>query len=68
MTPCPCGRPLAYAACCGLLHAGSPAPDAESLMRSRFSAYVLGLEDYLLATWHTSTRPVDFILATEARP
>jgi SEC-C motif-containing protein len=26
-------------------------------MRSRFSAYVLGLEDYLLATWHESTRP-----------
>lgn len=26
-------------------------------MRSRYSAYVLGLEDYLLATWHPSTRP-----------
>lgn len=26
-------------------------------MRSRYSAYVLGLEDYLLATWHESTRP-----------
>ena len=26
-------------------------------MRSRYSAYVLGLTDYLLATWHTSTRP-----------
>ena len=26
-------------------------------MRSRYSAYVLGLEDYLLATWHASTRP-----------
>jgi SEC-C motif-containing protein len=33
------------------------APDAESLMRSRYSAYVLGLNDYLLATWHVSTRP-----------
>jgi SEC-C motif-containing protein len=26
-------------------------------MRSRYSAYVLGLEDYLRATWHASTRP-----------
>ncbi len=34
-----------------------PAPDAESLMRSRYTAYVNGLENYLLATWHVSTRP-----------
>ncbi len=26
-------------------------------MRSRYAAYVLGLGDYLLATWHASTRP-----------
>lgn len=26
-------------------------------MRSRYSAYVLDRRDYLLATWHTSTRP-----------
>lgn len=26
-------------------------------MRSRYSAYVLKLYDYLLATWHASTRP-----------
>ena len=35
----------------------TPAPDAESLMRSRYSAFVLERRDYLLATWHTSTRP-----------
>lgn len=27
-------------------------------MRSRYSAYVLKLAPYLLATWHASTRPV----------
>jgi SEC-C motif-containing protein len=27
-------------------------------MRSRYSAYVLGLVDYLLATWHPTTRPL----------
>ena len=55
--PCPCGRPLAYAACCGLYHAGAIAPDAEALMRSRYSAYVKQLPDYLLASWQPSTRP-----------
>jgi SEC-C motif-containing protein len=34
-----------------------PAPDAQSLMRSRYSAFVLCNEPYLLATWHPSTRP-----------
>lgn len=58
--PCPCGRAAAYADCCGRYHAGPlqlQAPDAESLMRSRYSAFVRGERDYLLATWHTSTRP-----------
>ena len=34
------------------------APDAETLMRYRYSAYVLDRLDYLLASWHPSTRPV----------
>jgi SEC-C motif-containing protein len=57
---CPCGRPAAYADCCGRWHDGPrrlAAPDAEALMRSRYSAYVLGLVPYLLDTWHPSTRP-----------
>lgn len=44
--------------CCGPLHAGAAiAADAERLMRSRYSAYALGERDYLLATWHPTTRP-----------
>lgn len=35
-------------------------------MRSRYSAYVLRLEDYLLATWHASTRPAALDLGAEA--
>ena len=31
-------------------------------MRSRYAAYVLGLLDYLLATWHPSTAPGDLEL------
>ena len=58
---CPCGkRLLAYAACCGRYlddFVATPAPDAESLMRSRYSAFVLERADYLLATWHLSRRP-----------
>lgn len=57
---CPCGSALPYPACCGRYHTGPEAlqaPTAEALMRSRYSAYVRGLGDYLLATWHPSTRP-----------
>ena len=58
--PCPCGRGTALAHCCGryLDHFDScPAPDAEHLMRSRYSAFVLQRRDYLLATWHAAQRP-----------
>lgn len=55
--PCPCGSTRLYPECCGLYHAGTPAPDAQSLMRSRYCAYVLCNEQYLLATWHPRTRP-----------
>ena len=34
-------------------------------MRSRYSAYVLKLEDYLLATWHATTRPSELDLAAD---
>ena len=53
---CPCGGG-AYPLCCERWHRGEAAPSAELLMRSRYSAYVLGLDDYLLATWHPQTRP-----------
>lgn len=54
---CPCGSGRVLETCCGPFHAGEPAPDAERLMRSRYSAFALGLETYLLATWHPGTRP-----------
>lgn len=54
---CPCGSAQPYAQCCGLVHAGGVAITAEALMRSRYSAYVLGDADYLLRTWHPDTRP-----------
>ena len=64
MAACPCGRAgvrgqlLAWEVCCARYVAHEiPAPDAESLMRSRYSAFVLARPDYLLATWHSSRRP-----------
>lgn len=61
---CPCGSGKPYAACCGRWHVGEAAPTAEALMRSRYSAYVLELEPYLLETWHASTRPTEPVLST----
>ena len=59
--PCPCGSGEPYTACCQVWHdrlaEGRHAPTPEALMRSRYSAYVVGLIDYLLATWHPSTSP-----------
>ena len=63
---CPCGRtnaknrPASYADCCARFvehFDTTPAPDAEHLMRSRYSAFVLERAPYLLATWHPSQRP-----------
>jgi SEC-C motif-containing protein len=57
---CPCGRAATYAACCGRYHHGPLAmlaPDPESLMRSRYSAFVKDERAYLLATWHPTERP-----------
>ena len=59
---CPCGQGESYFACCARWHVGPQrlqAPDAETLMRSRYSAFVLDDLVYLLATWHPSTRPAD---------
>src|SRR6476646_1630340 len=39
---CPCGLGDDYESCCGRLHAGAPAPNAESLMRSSYSAFAVG--------------------------
>ncbi|GJH23114.1 YchJ family protein [Caballeronia novacaledonica] len=67
---CPCGgaapdqRPNArvprYEACCGRFIDGSEKPaNAMELMRSRYTAYVLGDTAYLRATWAESTCPPD---------
>lgn len=67
-TRCPCLSGLSYDACCGRLHTGTAtAQTAEQLMRSRFSAFAVGDPDYLLATWHPSTRPGSLELDSDRR-
>lgn len=47
---CPCHSGARYVACCKPLHEGAPATTPVTLMRSRFSAFALGLGNYLVDT------------------
>lgn len=51
---------MTYAECCGryIEHwDAQPAPDAQALMRSRYTAFVRENAAYLQASWHASQRP-----------
>ncbi|WP_188640020.1 YchJ family protein [Vreelandella lutescens] len=55
---CPCGSDIPFDACCQPYHQGPILPPTpEALMRSRYAAFALNQRDYLLATWHPTTRP-----------
>lgn len=58
---CPCGNPAPLAECCGRFLSRTQTPArAEELMRSRYTAYVLGDLDYLMDTHDPETRqPAD---------
>jgi SEC-C motif-containing protein len=56
-TVCPCGRGLAYAECCAPAHQGTAPATAEALMRSRYTAFALDDDAYVLNSWHPDTRP-----------
>lgn len=67
-TRCPCLSAENYGECCAPYHRGEAfAPTAERLMRSRYSAFALGATDYLLATWHSTTRPASLTLEAGQR-
>lgn len=48
---CPCGSGGDFVHCCGPLLDGTPAPTAEALMRSRYTAFVRGDISYIRATY-----------------
>ena len=55
---CPCGDGRHYDECCGPIIGGRRQADtAEQLMRSRYTAYTKDEVDYLLHSWHPTTRP-----------
>lgn len=54
--PCPCGGG-AFARCCRPILEGEPAATAEQLMRSRYTAFVLGDAEHLERSWDPLTRP-----------
>jgi SEC-C motif-containing protein len=69
MNSCPCGSALPYRDCCEPLHRGErEATIAEALMRSRYSAFVLKRSDYLIVTWHPSTRPSSLDISDDDTP
>lgn len=49
---CPCDSGKQYEECCEKYHDGQLEPTAEAVMRARFSAYVKGKVDYVVATTH----------------
>ena len=54
---CPCGAGPDYDACCGPYIEGTALPPtAEALMRSRYTAYVRGAIDHVVATHEPKTR------------
>ena len=65
---CPCGTGPTFRECCGAFLGGAARPPtAERMMRSRYTAYALREPDYLLATWHPSTRPTTLALDPDTR-
>lgn len=60
MDTCPCGSELEYSNCCQPLISGEKtAETAESLMRSRYTAYAKKETDYIAQTVHPDQRQGD---------
>ena len=54
---CPCDKHKTYAQCCAVIHQNpANATTPEQLMRARYSAYALGLIDFIIATYHPSAQ------------
>ncbi|MBY0573718.1 MAG: SEC-C domain-containing protein [Undibacterium sp.] len=64
---CPCGTGKKFADCCApYIQDVVSAPNAEALMRSRYSAYTISDEAYLRATWDERTCPKERIVHQDA--
>jgi SEC-C motif-containing protein len=56
MAECPCGSGLHFEKCCGPIIGGQPAATAQALMRSRYTAYVVGALDHVANTHAVEVR------------
>ncbi len=67
MTACYCGSGQRYDECCEPYHLGQrQAQSAEALMRSRYSAFVVQHETYLLATWDAAKCPANLDFSNDS--
>ncbi|KAA0022956.1 YchJ family protein [Antrihabitans cavernicola] len=65
---CPCMQGEPFDNCCGPLLSGEKsAATAAQLMRSRYTAFARGDRDYLIRSWHRSTRPKPLRLDPDQR-
>ncbi|MEV7691735.1 YchJ family metal-binding protein [Microbacterium sp. NPDC089189] len=64
---CPCGGGRTFGGCCAPFLGGEIPTTAEQLMRSRYSAFVVGDDAYLRDTWHPGTRPAELVLDPQQR-
>jgi len=69
---CPCQSAdkslILFSNCCqNFIHGTDTPKTAEQLMRSRYTAFVLEDETYLLSSWHTTTKPntIEFDMETK---
>jgi SEC-C motif domain protein len=56
ISQCSCGSGNGYDNCCGPIIAGTPAPTAEALMRSRYTAFAQGHLDHIEQTYVKAER------------
>jgi len=64
---CPCGRDTTVDKCCApIIENRSKAETAEQLMRSRYTAFTLANEDYLMESWAAETRPKEIDVDADA--
>lgn len=61
--PCPCHSGKKYKQCCQPYHKGVLPKTALLLMRSRYSAYALGMIEYIMATTHPNNPDASISLA-----
>ncbi len=66
--PCPCESGKPYNSCCQLyLEQNADAATAETLMRSRYTAFFMQNETYLRYSWHPDTCPKNIQLSENTR-